>query len=196
MSLLIISYSLTPTTSENIERIQPTVEHFFPAGTWVWYFLTALGWTPLTSLGKDFASSPWEHYGLLVLHVSCLYFLGYLASWWRHMLHRESAGLKWAEMRLSSITSPYTCSATLIPLSSSLCFLVLGKKCLLSDPEDPAECWGFGLNVIFLKPSSPPWCCTVRSLGHLESVIWIHKYLLHRASACQVSQTQEGLQMH
>lgn len=129
-------------------------------------------------------------------YVSCLYFLGYLASWRRHMLHGESVGLKWAEMRLSSITSLYICSATPIPLSSSLCFMVLGKKCLLSDPEDPTECWGFGLNVIFLKPSFPLWCCTVRSLGHLEGVIWIHKYLLHRTSACQVSQTQEGLQMH
>lgn len=129
-------------------------------------------------------------------YVSGPYFLGYLASWWRHTLHGESVGLKWAEMRLSSITSPHICSASLIPLSSSLCFMVLGKKCLPSDPEGPAECWGFGWNAIFLKPSSPPRCRTVRRLGHLESVIWIHKYLLHRASACQVSQTQEGLWMH
>lgn len=54
-------------------------------------------------------------------------------SWLWHMFHVVPGGLKWAEMWPDSITLPYICPATLIPLSSSICFIVLRKKCLPSD---------------------------------------------------------------
>lgn len=154
---LLISCSLTPTASENIDRIQPTAEHFFPAGTWVWYSLTALCWTPLTPPGKDIASFPLER-PMVYLFCICLW---PLFSWLSSLMMEAHAPRRvcWTEVSWDAAQQHHVPAHLLCFSDTIIIFSVLhgpGQEMPPIRPRGPSRVLGIWVECDLLKAKFSP----------------------------------------